>query len=70
VFPSEECAAIAQMRLRGFQARVAGKLRLTPASSDTGLDRFVVSGPVYREDLAAVRLAIDALQGRLVVVTT
>jgi hypothetical protein len=70
VFPSEESAAIAQIRLRQFQAREAGKLRLTPPSTETGLERFVVSGPVYREDLSAVRLAIDTLQGRLVVVTT
>lgn len=70
VFPSEELAAVAQIRLRRFQVREAGALRLTPAPDGDAVERSVLSGPVYREDLASVRGTVDALQGRLVVVTT
>jgi hypothetical protein len=70
VFPSEEFAAVAQIRLRRFQAREAGRLRLTPPGPGEAVDRYVLSGPIYRDDLASVRTTVNMLQGRLVVVTT
>ena len=68
-FDTYEDADDARIRLRRYQAREAGKLRLTVPDSAPGSSTFVVSGPVRAEDLEWVRATVDALGGRLIVVT-
>jgi hypothetical protein len=68
-FATHDDADDARIRLRRYQAREAGKLRLTVPETAPGSRAFVVSGPVRAEDLEPVRAAVGELRGRLIVVT-
>ncbi|MGH2513074.1 MAG: hypothetical protein ACRDGQ_10335 [Candidatus Limnocylindrales bacterium] len=58
-------AGLARDRLRRFQLREEGRIRLVP--SPAGLPATVVAGPVAGADLEAVRQVVFELGGQLIV---
>jgi hypothetical protein len=65
-FRDAEVAALARDRLRRYQARSEGKLRLVPPPTDTVAT--VVAGPIHDYDLDVVRRTVEDLGGRLAIV--
>jgi hypothetical protein len=65
-FRSTESAAMARDRLRRYQARQEGKLRLVPPP--TAAAATVVAGPIHEYDLVVVRRTVEELGGRLRIV--
>jgi hypothetical protein len=68
-FASREIASIAFNRLRRYQARRAGKLRMARLGAVGRVaDDVVVAGPVLEDDLEAVRRTVEDLGGHVAVV--
>jgi hypothetical protein len=68
-FASTELATIALGRLRRYQAGRAGTLRMARlGAAGRVVDDAVVAGPVFEEDLEAVRRTIEDLDGRVAAV--
>jgi hypothetical protein len=68
-FASREIATIAFDRLRRYQARRAGKLRMARLGAVGRVaDDIVVAGPVLEDDLGAVYRTVEDLGGRMAVV--
>lgn len=57
---------MARDRLRRYQARSEGKLRLVPPPTESSAT--VVAGPIHDYDLDAVRRTVEELGGRLAIV--
>jgi hypothetical protein len=68
-FATNELASIALDRLRRYQAKRAGKLRMARLGAvGRFADDVVVAGPVLEDDLEAVRRTIEDLGGRVAAV--
>ena len=68
-FATREIASIAFDRLRRYQARRAGKLRMARLGAVGRVaDDIVVAGPVLENDLEAVYRTVEDLGGRVAVV--
>lgn len=68
-FASREIASIAFDRLRRYQARRAGKLRMARLGAVGRVaDDILVAGPVLEDDLEAVYRTVEDLGGRVAVV--
>jgi hypothetical protein len=68
-FASTDMARIALDRLRRFQAAREGRLRMARLGAVGRIaDDAVVAGPVFEDDLEAIRSTVEDLGGRLAVV--
>jgi hypothetical protein len=68
-FATREIASLALARLRRFQARREGGLRMAPLGAVGRIvDEVVVAGPVFEDDLGDVRGVVEGLGGRMAVV--
>jgi len=68
-FASTEVAGIALARLRRFQAGREGRLRIARLGAVGRIaDDAVVAGPVFEDDLEAIRGTVEDLGGRIAVV--